>query len=1399
MASGAHADDEMVQRQEQADFDAAVAASMSLARDSQSAGTGGDAALQPEPPRVAPMRKADSERGARGVLSSLRALGPSLVRWSSGSALSNGSDSARGPRSARSASGAQSSDQLPSVPVSAPAPRSGSGRRPNGRRAPTPRDQAPGMEVANSTGTSIKAAPVGVAAAGTAPGADSPRLPAVPSPVPPPRSSSSSARVGRSSDASESSARRPQSDSPAPRRPAAAGVSGSAASRSAPVAPGGMPTPTTASVVSGKCREMLEVQTHAQQLLGHIYDHPVTEEAAVSILDEYPELAWLANCMRRCPLPPGWTSMEGDIGQMQYINTESGDTTSTPPLLQQFAELAGLMLQWRQDPSSIGHVVAILATKHETSLDNSRRARKVWNGPHSDPATGVEFWHCEATGRSSWGDPGMASEFIARIADRLRQALPTDGSAPNMSAASFEQHEHSKHFEKSSEPQAEPRPPSQPRPQQQDPNGLRQSRGKSDFAAAADIALDTTSNVVGIGGATANAIDGDDSVNLTKSMSVSAPRSGRISAGKPTPTLSLADATAAGEDELTDALASSSSDRGFSSRKDDNAAISSSNSGSAGSGDTAAVSRAQAAALVGTRIPSTPRSTALEVRQMMATIASNLRPEPRGPTPPPAPRGSRPGRPTLTGRNGILRTEDATPRGPSPSTAELAAQTAAALHNACGAGGALTEGGSSRHQDLAERGRRLDRVLRETSRGGSYGPSNNFKDDEDDGMGSGNRVFQEASAELRAASRPHLQITGRRRPSSTEPLESLAAAAAKLAGIEYTPGKQVRFAERPDIIARPLNTSYPAGVASNSDLLTKPVAEPSSPDVSEAATPDSKLRPSSRRGTLEPMALAQTGPSPPRPCTPGARPGGVLRPPSSGAEPAVEEIDRLGTAQGMAQLNGTAQFCGTVNLGDTLSGTAQLTNIAEILTMEAMNAAAAAVVDAADGPSQQQALRPVTPRRVRPGCQFRDSFSSNLGATGASVAPTDYSVLGNTMGSQFGASIAGGFCESVVGALIGDALGALAVEPDKVEALEPLGAAATQADVDIAEQMVANAVAGARVSVSALEPLEVALAEEERSVAEAASAEVHTPKSLGGAAAEKEDAAHGTPSKFAEGDSAVGTAVGTSLDLAGNQAAPQSAPASIASAHDLSPSASVTPDANPDTDALVFAPTSGSHEAVVMPQLNSMPDPQDTLADVASSMRIEAGCNQVESVGHHFQPESDLVPPAPTTVPNVSLILESDDNVGSTSPSAAAQPTSPSLMSICRSPAGLRCTSPGSPVSPSILILDDPEPERRWASCKPLPPQREDAMASPPRRRLTPVEERPVRLLAPEPLSARGRERCKAMADFIDVRGSLSARGPRKAAADLALPEQPHTARGPAEVPGSRPGTRKRWGAAGGA
>jgi len=338
----------------------------------------------PTPPTRPPPRK-DGGLGARVALNSLRAMNPvaGLKRWSAGSS-SSPSRTPGHPEELHGEPSASQQQQLPSVRApSNPAPRSG-------RRAVSFQALRKSPEVPKT--------PRGPQATQDA---TSPALPSV--------QNETASQRGR---AVTNSAERTRHDSEprASRRSKARDQSGDSAS--------------AARVADGNYREMMEAQTHTQKLLAAVFEMVITEEASAAILDAYPELTWLANCQRRCPLPPGWTATAGGNGSLRYINMDSGQSQEESPLLNQFAEVGRLMLQWRQYPRMASDVAAALWSRHEQDLEEAARARKVWHGPHSDPETGLEYWHCPATGRSTWGDPGLASEFLARVAERLQRAIP---------------------------------------------------------------------------------------------------------------------------------------------------------------------------------------------------------------------------------------------------------------------------------------------------------------------------------------------------------------------------------------------------------------------------------------------------------------------------------------------------------------------------------------------------------------------------------------------------------------------------------------------------------------------------------------------------------------------------------------------------------------------------------------------------------------------------------------------------------------------------------------------------------------------------------------------------------------------------------------------------------------
>ncbi|CAK0855156.1 unnamed protein product [Prorocentrum cordatum] len=192
-----------------------------------------------------------------------------------------------------------------------------------------------------------------------------------------------------------------------------------------PAAPG---TPAPAKVDAWK--ETIEVQRLNQQLLEAIFESALTEEASLTIADTYPELLWLANCLKRCPLPPCWSSADGGAAGMRYFEIETtgqedGERKEgTHPLLGAFSELGRLMMEWRRKPSLAGTVAEKMESKKEEFLEEAGRSRFAWEGPFTDPATSAQFWHCRATARSTWGDPAMVWRFLAKVAEGFVSALP---------------------------------------------------------------------------------------------------------------------------------------------------------------------------------------------------------------------------------------------------------------------------------------------------------------------------------------------------------------------------------------------------------------------------------------------------------------------------------------------------------------------------------------------------------------------------------------------------------------------------------------------------------------------------------------------------------------------------------------------------------------------------------------------------------------------------------------------------------------------------------------------------------------------------------------------------------------------------------------------------------------
>jgi len=170
------------------------------------------------------------------------------------------------------------------------------------------------------------------------------------------------------------------------------------------------------------------VQDHCLKLLDAVFDFPMADGASKFMLEANPSIAWLGHCLQRCPLPPCWSALESRCGRedLRYVDMNTGAITDAPPLMQEFVDLARVMLFCRGNPSQADFVIDRLKVKHREHLADAEFARTTWNGPHMDPSTGSEYWYCPATGRSTWGDPGAANDYLARVIDKLMRTIPNE-------------------------------------------------------------------------------------------------------------------------------------------------------------------------------------------------------------------------------------------------------------------------------------------------------------------------------------------------------------------------------------------------------------------------------------------------------------------------------------------------------------------------------------------------------------------------------------------------------------------------------------------------------------------------------------------------------------------------------------------------------------------------------------------------------------------------------------------------------------------------------------------------------------------------------------------------------------------------------------------------------------
>eukprot|EP00442_Polarella_glacialis_P025729 CAMPEP_0115068214 /NCGR_PEP_ID=MMETSP0227-20121206/11840_1 /TAXON_ID=89957 /ORGANISM="Polarella glacialis, Strain CCMP 1383" /LENGTH=716 /DNA_ID=CAMNT_0002454405 /DNA_START=132 /DNA_END=2280 /DNA_ORIENTATION=- len=248
--------------------------------------------------------------------------------------------------------------------------------------------------------------------------------------------------------------------------------------------------------------ELAETELLTRKLLEAAYEQSLGDEQASVVLGICPEVSWLVQCTLGSPLPPGWRKRSNG----SYLHSDAGTTSLTTPVVEPFAKLARLALHARQTPDSASTAAAARQTPDSAStaaawvrksrddaLRDALQLQDDWSGPHLDRSAGAEYYHCVATGVSTWSNPSAPATYLAHVADRLLQsdAFPVNsGEEPSLEevAAGIQTARQAKHS-------ARPQPPKRPASaaagtssSSRAPTSARSSGGSSNADAAAALA-----------------------------------------------------------------------------------------------------------------------------------------------------------------------------------------------------------------------------------------------------------------------------------------------------------------------------------------------------------------------------------------------------------------------------------------------------------------------------------------------------------------------------------------------------------------------------------------------------------------------------------------------------------------------------------------------------------------------------------------------------------------------------------------------------------------------------------------------------------------------------------------------------------------------------------------------
>lgn len=173
-----------------------------------------------------------------------------------------------------------------------------------------------------------------------------------------------------------------------------------------------------------------------RQILEVVYMQPITDQTAVMVVSMCPELKWLARCVILAPQSQRCYNIDDAVGSddvgnrrrggsgcgnvRQHVNARTGNALEWTPLFSQFVHIAKLVIHARQFPGSAGHASMWLRAARDDALREALQTQEGWNGPYFH-ACG-EYYHCPATGDTTWTSPAAIPTYIARVAERLLQS-----------------------------------------------------------------------------------------------------------------------------------------------------------------------------------------------------------------------------------------------------------------------------------------------------------------------------------------------------------------------------------------------------------------------------------------------------------------------------------------------------------------------------------------------------------------------------------------------------------------------------------------------------------------------------------------------------------------------------------------------------------------------------------------------------------------------------------------------------------------------------------------------------------------------------------------------------------------------------------------------------------------